>query len=144
MSHSSWRPECLEDELLVAFFQAKRAIHNAAGGADPGTFPVLHQLAAGGDQRQTQVAGALGLDASTISRHVRGLLRDGLIAASPDPEDRRATLLTLTDQGAASLQEALARRRADLQAGIADFSPAERDEFTRLLHKFAASLSRDN
>lgn len=140
MQEFTWHPECVEDELLVAFIGAKRALHSTAAGDDPGTIPVLHQLAAAGDQRQTQVAAALGLDASTISRHVRSLVRSGLIAADPDPDDRRATRLSLTAAGVTRLSERLAAHRAALRAATSNFTPGERTEFIRLLNKFAQDL----
>ncbi|MGV1005561.1 MAG: MarR family winged helix-turn-helix transcriptional regulator [Candidatus Nanopelagicales bacterium] len=141
MHDPTWAPQCVEDELLVALVAFKRALHNAAAGTDPGTVPVLHHLAATGGQRQTQVAAALGLDASTISRHVRTLLRANLIDATADPDDRRAMRLSLTPAGLAQLRTALEQRRAELQAATADFTLAERAELIRLLTKCTANMT---
>lgn len=140
MKEFTWQPACVEDELLVAFLGAKRALHSTSSSDDPGTIPVLHQLAVAGDQRQTQVAAALGLDASTISRHVRSLVRSDLIATHPDPDDRRATRLSLTPAGFARLGENLATHRAALRRATRNFTAAERTEFIRLLEKFTDDL----
>ena len=41
----------------------------------------------------------LGLDKSTLSRTVDGLVNIGLVTRVPDPSDRRSNRITLTDQG---------------------------------------------
>ena len=137
----SWRPECAEDELLVAFAGVKRGFQSRVVGVDPGAFPVLHHLAASGPSRQAPLAEALGLDASTISRHVRSLVDDGLVEAARDPDDGRATLLTLTGPGREFLIDRLRAHRATLRAATRDFTPQERAELVRLLNKLAGSLS---
>lgn len=141
MTDQSWAPECPEDELLLAFIGVKRGMLARDRGLDPGAFPVLHQLAACGPSRQGPLADTLGVDASTVSRQVRALVDAGLVESSRDPDDGRATLLSLTDAGRTHLVEHLRARRATLQAATADFTPHERDELVRLLHKLAAALA---
>jgi DNA-binding MarR family transcriptional regulator len=136
----SWQPECTEDELLVAFAAVKRGFQARVVGVDPGAFPVLHHLAATGPSRQGHLAEALGLDASTISRHVRTLVGEGLLEVARDPDDGRATVLTLTDAGRTFLVERLRMHRATLRAATDDFTPQERTELVRLLNKLAANL----
>ncbi|MGL4543571.1 MAG: MarR family winged helix-turn-helix transcriptional regulator [Polymorphobacter sp.] len=46
------------------------------------------------------LAERLGSDASTLSRLLKPLANAGLISIEPDPDDRRAKLLHLTDAGA--------------------------------------------
>lgn len=46
-----------------------------------------------------QLAQSLRLDKSTLSRTVDGLVSKGLVSRTPNPDDRRSTLLTLTNQG---------------------------------------------
>lgn len=136
-----WVPECAEDELLVAISAVKRGFQANAVGVDPGAFPVLHHLAASGPSRQAALADALGLDASTVSRHVRALVDDGLLESSRDPDDGRATVLTITGPGMTFLIDRLRSHRATLQAATADFTPSERADLVRLLHKLAAALA---
>ncbi|MCU0301360.1 MAG: MarR family winged helix-turn-helix transcriptional regulator [Candidatus Nanopelagicales bacterium] len=136
----SWQPECAEDELLVAFVAVKRAFVARSLGGDPGVFPILHHLAVAGPSRQGALAEAIGLDASTVSRHVRALVVDGFVATARDPEDGRATVLTLTDAGREHLVARLRANRATLRAATEDFTAAERAELVRLLHKLVARL----
>lgn len=136
----AWAPMCTEDELLMAFGAVKRGFQASSMGSDPGTFPVLHHLAATGPARQVQLADALGLDASTVSRHVRALVGGGLVRAERDPSDGRASVLTLTDAGHQHLVDTLARHREALRAATATLTPQERRELIRLLRTLASAL----
>jgi DNA-binding MarR family transcriptional regulator len=136
-----WAPECTEDALLVAMFAVKRAFQSRAVGLDPSAFPVLHHLASAGPSRQGALAEALGLDASTVSRHVRTLVADGLLTATRDPADGRATVLAISDAGHAQLTARLKAHRASLQAATATFTGQERDDLVRLLSKLADALT---
>lgn len=49
-----------------------------------------------------ELSARLGLDPSTLSRTVDGLVRAGLLERSENPADRRACLLQLTEQGSAT------------------------------------------
>ncbi len=63
-----------------------------------------------GTKRQTSLvdlAQGLGLDTSTLSRTINGLVNIGLVRREVKPEDRRYITLTLSEQGDA------ARRRID-------------------------------
>jgi DNA-binding MarR family transcriptional regulator len=135
-----WRPECAEDELLVALFALKRALQSGSVGADPGVYPVLHQLAALGPMRQGALAEQLGLDASTVSRHVRTLVEGGLVGASRDPVDGRAWVLAITSAGRERMSARLTAHRARLQAATSTFTADERAELIRLLTMLAAAL----
>lgn len=137
----TWVPECAEDELLVAFASVKRGFHASAVGLDPGGFPVLHHLAAKGQCRSGHLAEALGLDASTVSRHVRALVDDGLVQATRDPRDGRATVLSITDEGKVVLAEALRRHRNRLRVAVSGFTEQEKAELIRLLRKLAVTLT---
>ncbi len=46
-----------------------------------------------------ELASGLGLDASTLSRSINGLVNIGLVRRDIDAQDRRCISLTLTDQG---------------------------------------------
>jgi DNA-binding MarR family transcriptional regulator len=136
-----WTPDCVEDDLLVAFASVKRGFQGASLAGDPGRFPILHHLAVAGASRQGPLAEAIGLDASTVSRHVRALLEDGLVVAERDPDDGRATVLDISDSGRQFLAAHLIRSRQTLQAATASFTDAERVELVRLLQKLAAALA---
>jgi DNA-binding MarR family transcriptional regulator len=73
-----------------------------AHGLEPGWHDVLATLRRNGPPyqlRPTDFTGQLMLTSSGTTKRLDRLEEAGLIARTPDPEDRRATLITLTDAG---------------------------------------------
>ncbi len=101
---------------------------------------VLARLAECAPARLSEVAEALGLDVSTVSRQVRDLVAAGLLTKVPDPADGRAALLGLTPQGAAVLEAVSTSRRAALAVAVAGWSDAERGALADGLTRLAADL----
>src|SRR5690349_25023796 len=64
-------------------------------------YDVLNALrySPGGRMRITGLAARIGWERSRLSHHVRRLQNRGLVDCRPAPADRRATEITLTDQG---------------------------------------------
>jgi DNA-binding MarR family transcriptional regulator len=64
-------------------------------------YDVLNALrySRGGRMRITGLAARIGWERSRLSHHVRRLQKRGLVDCRPAPADRRATEITLTDQG---------------------------------------------
>jgi DNA-binding MarR family transcriptional regulator len=60
---------------------------------------VLLELAEAGEASLTELSELLKLDASTLSRTVDGLVRQGHLNRIPDPQNRRSVRLTLTPGG---------------------------------------------
>jgi DNA-binding MarR family transcriptional regulator len=46
-----------------------------------------------------QIADSLGTDITTFSRQIQSLIKIGLVKKTPDAEDRRISILSLTDEG---------------------------------------------
>ena len=63
-------------------------------------FGILSRLRSGGPRGIQALAAELAMDRTTLGRNIRPLERDGLLAAIPDPGDKRARLLSLTPAGA--------------------------------------------
>ncbi len=75
----------------------------------------------------------------SMGQTINDLESERLIARAPDPEDRRRTLVRLTDEGRSKLAEDRSRREGWLaQAIAADLTPAEQ----RLLADATALLRR--
>jgi DNA-binding MarR family transcriptional regulator len=68
-----------------------------------------------GRPRTSDLAEHLGLDVSTVSRHVAGLRRQGLLVAEASRTDARSQPLHLTAEG----RRELTRRRRDLADRLA-------------------------
>ena len=78
-----------------------------------------------GPVRVSDIAERLRIDLSVASRQVRALMDAGYVERQADDEDRRAHRITVTERGAAVLQEAHRRIIAAFEAALADWD--ERD-----------------
>lgn len=102
-------------------------------------YELLHLLVHHGPLRMGRVAARLGVAARTVTSLVDGLNADGLLRRVPDPSDRRAQLLELTEHGVAFLRE---RRRERLRAVgrvFAALDDAERAAFAATLERLVAA-----
>lgn len=105
-------------------------------------YMLIAHLADGVPARISALAEAVHSDPSTVSRQVTHLVGLGLLERRPDPDDRRATLLAVTGEGAALLGRARAARDQRIAEIVAGWPTAERDRFADLLHRFTTDLER--
>jgi DNA-binding MarR family transcriptional regulator len=96
-----------------------------------------------GPLRISDLASVLGLDLSTISRQVRALEDLGLLRRTPDPDDRRASLLEPTDDGRALVGEVKGAFSQLMKAALTDWSERDRHTLTTLLSRLAGDLRPD-
>ena len=123
--------------LAALIGHLKRRTNDPETGAR--TF-LLHQVDRHAPVRASDLAELSGHDASTISRHLRTLEDSGLVLRSPDPDDRRASLLTVTPDGRAFLDHAVRVRTALLAEATATWDADDVATLTRLLHHLATDL----
>jgi DNA-binding MarR family transcriptional regulator len=118
----------LERELGLLLRRARAlSAKNAAQlhpDLDPAALGLLALLQDAGPLRASDLVALLGLDKSTVSRQVTGLVDLGLVDRTPDPEDGRAQVLRPSAEGASRLQRIRAARRARLEEDLASW-PAE-------------------
>lgn len=90
------------------------------------------------------VARELGIDITQASRQAAQLHKAGHVARLSDPDDRRRTLLSLTDDTAALMDAWLLAWSRDYLAGIATWTPEQieviGDWFALVLHRFSEAL----
>jgi DNA-binding MarR family transcriptional regulator len=107
---------------------------------DRSALAIVAALRSGLEIRQAELAVLVGVERSTLSRQVAGVLRLGLVAARPDPNDKRASLLSLTNEGNA-VKNAIAATWADLVSELVDgWSEQEKADLHRLLTKLVDSM----
>jgi DNA-binding MarR family transcriptional regulator len=131
------------EQVLVGLWAVVRRLKAAAAaaGGDPAALHVVHMVREHGPLRLTALADCAMLDASTISRHVRGLEAAGHLARADDPDDRRASRIAITERGEALLREALAARGRVLDAALAGWPPADRELLATLLQRLAEDMA---
>lgn len=87
-----------------------------------------------------QVAQRLLTSQSGMTGKLDRLERQGLIQRSPDPEDRRAIRLGITDSGRALIDEAFTTSLSVYQSMLSEFSPTEVKHCEALLEKLLTRL----
>lgn len=101
------------------------------GGARPyGQARLLWQIGDGDPHDVRGVRDRLGLDSGYVSRLLRALERDGLVAVEPHPHDRRVRTVRLTEAG--RRERALLDGRSDALAAslLAPLNTRQRDRLT--------------
>lgn len=105
------------------------------------SYSVLALAAGGRRPSQRELAELLRLDPSQVVALVDDLQKRGLVARQPDPGDRRANVVVVTDEGRvvyARAASAAANAQAEM---LADLTAAERDQLAVLLRRLASPSS---
>ena len=135
------------ERILEELSRLIRQLSRISGGPDDGPAMTatqrlaLFDLVEGGPLRLNDLAQRMGTSAPTASRAVDALDELGLVERHPDPTDRRAITIELTDNGRRSVEERKARVYAAFRPAAAALSPAEREQLAELLARLAAELS---
>jgi MarR family transcriptional regulator for hemolysin len=111
-----------------------------AGGSQP-TWLILLALKQQRWRTQQDLAAAVGIEGPTLTHHLDGLAKAGLIERARDPDDRRAVRVELTPTGDKLFQK-LAKAAIGfdqrLRAGLSD---DELGEFRRVLARLRENVT---
>jgi DNA-binding MarR family transcriptional regulator len=137
----------VEQGLGLLLVQLCRAHRNLVAGAlealhvHVGQEHAVYRLAIQQGLTQAQLAEALCVDASTVTKMLRRLERDGVVERRADPEDGRVQRVHLTADGTALVQPVVdiwRRAEARLLAGMTE---AEQALLRRLLRQMLSNLA---
>ena len=103
------------------------------------SYAVLFRLEEG-PARLSDLAQRVGVDISTLSRQVHHLEDAGLVGRSVMEEDRRAALLSVTDEGRDFVRRIRAAKRAAITEMLEHWTPDERAELGRVLGRLANEM----
>lgn len=106
---------------------------------DRAEYAVLRKIDSG-PIRITTLAEELGVEPSTISRHVQRLEGRGLLKRIEDPSDRRATLVDTSQRGREIVSRVEEDRRKVLALVLDGWDGEERRLFVDLMERFATDL----
>ena len=93
-----------------------------------------------GPRTSGDLAVALGLDHSTVTRQIAALEKGGLITRRPNPRDRRSALIGASVEGRARCDAMQALRLSRLEGMLAGWEEADRQRFAADIARFNALL----
>jgi DNA-binding MarR family transcriptional regulator len=115
-------------------------------GLESGWHDILATLRRSGPPyrlRPTELTGATMLTSSGTTKRLDKLEQAGLIARAPDPDDRRGTLISLTDDGRKVIDATTAAHLENERRILAGLSAADQRRLADLLRTLQLGLPPD-
>src|SRR5690349_19887362 len=132
--------QALEHEVGVLVRRVRRALADRARMIHPDlsavSYSMLGALQSQGPLRASEL---VAIDKGAVSRHVQVLLENDLVEREPDPEDRRAAILTISDEGRRRMEKVQQERRERWQAALGDWGDEELAQFVQGLVHYNSS-----
>jgi len=130
---------------LGTFVKLRRAVNRLGGLLNPrlqrehglteSQFGVLEALYHLGPMPQARLSEKLLVSGSNLTTVIDNLERNGLVRRAPNPDDRRAWLVQLTDQGRTLITRAFPPHAARVAALLGRLTQAEQRDLSRLCRK---------
>lgn len=127
--------------LGEAFGAVARRLRSASMGSlarfdvTPSQMRAVRVLSHHGGVRSSELAQLLRITPRSVTEVVDALEAKGLASRAPDPSDRRATLVSLTDRGRELSEEVRRARGVESEKLFDRLSPTDRNHLTRILRK---------
>jgi DNA-binding MarR family transcriptional regulator len=118
----------------------RRAAPGLPRPLDPVQLEVLDLLVTRDGQRMSELASAVGVDPSTITRAMHRMEAAGLAERWHVAGDGRVVTAQLTPEGRRLHGVVVARRAELIRAAIADFTPEEQERLADLLERFVGAV----
>ncbi|MEH3034332.1 MAG: MarR family transcriptional regulator [Aeromicrobium erythreum] len=134
----------VEDEIGRLMRRARRAVAERAALVHPDMHPasylMLTLIADQGPIRGGEVGCQLQIDKAAVSRYAQHLLDLGLVERMPDPDDGRASLLSVSPEGRRRVDAIDDSRRATLDERLSGWSDTDLADLAEVLGRYNATL----
>jgi DNA-binding MarR family transcriptional regulator len=136
-------------ELVDAFWSVARRLRHVSAealarwGLSPSQARALSVLAHHDGMRSGELARLLRIAPRSATEVVDGLADGELVERIPDPDDRRATRLRLTEAGTRAAEGVRAARGEEVEELFGNLSPGDRSELARILGELRTHIERD-
>ncbi len=130
-----------DEPMSEAFWAVARRLRETSQEAlapwdiAPSQFRALRVLKRHGVMRLSELADHLRIAARSATEVIDALEARDLVERRPDPADRRATLVEVTEHGISVLDAVRAARGTEAGRVFGRLSPADRADLTRILRK---------
>lgn len=115
--------------------QHERLMALAGVPLDRAAVALLRKMADAEPMRPGELAARLGVEASHVTRTVQQLQRTGHVTRVPDPDDRRAQRIELTEAGRQAITRIREAGVRGMQAALAQWSPDDLSRLATLFHR---------
>ncbi|MFJ4369365.1 MarR family winged helix-turn-helix transcriptional regulator [Streptomyces chartreusis] len=115
--------------------QHERLMALAGVPLDRAAVALLRQVADSEPLRPGELAARLGVEASHVTRTVQQLQKSGYVTRVPDPQDRRAQRIELTESGRRAIVRVRDAGARGMQLALADWTPEELRQLATLFHR---------
>ena len=127
---------------LYGLAAVRRELGKVANAELPGHgFGALVSIRKREHARVSDIACDLQVDLSVASRQIAALVGEGLVERQPDPADRRAHVLQLTDAGTSALRESFLQMVGLIDDALSDWTPAEVEDLAATLARLVDSFT---
>ncbi|MEV6766908.1 MarR family transcriptional regulator [Streptomyces sp. NPDC051105] len=115
--------------------QHERLMALAGVPLDRAAVALLRQVSDSEPLRPGELAQRLGVEASHVTRTVQQLQRSGYVTRVPDPDDRRAQRIELTDAGREAVDRVRDAGARGMQLALGEWKPEELRQLATLFHR---------
>lgn len=115
--------------------QHERLMTLAGLSLDRAAVAILRGVAESEPMRPGVLAARLSVEASHVTRQLGQLETAGYVIRIPDPDDRRAQRIQLTDAGVAAVDRIREVSRRGMEVALADWSSEDLRQLARLFHR---------
>ncbi|MCX5264478.1 MarR family winged helix-turn-helix transcriptional regulator [Streptomyces sp. NBC_00199] len=138
-------PEVIEIERAltrVTYLSTRARMHDRLMGIagiplDRAAVALLRQVADSEPQRPGELAQRLGVEASHVTRTVQQLQKAGYVTRAPDPDDRRAQRIQLTEAGRDAVDRIRDAGARGMQLALSDWGREDLGRLAALFHRMA-------
>ena len=140
LRHSGQESHLLRE--IARTYQALLNVFSRKVGMPASQLTLLRQLASSHPQEMgiLDLARGLGIDAAAVSRQVKEMAAQNLVARRPEPQDGRRTLIKLTPEGLRAFHQIHERAHEFEKSLEANLSSAEIATAAKVLEQLRASL----
>ncbi|WP_339221984.1 MarR family transcriptional regulator [Paenibacillus sp. FSL H8-0332] len=129
-------------------FELLQALHKEIGpkfercaGMTPTRFRLLQELYRISEISQISLQKLLEIDPAAVTRHLKGLEENGMIARRNNPADNRVTLVTLTAHGREHIDAYRENKTEFIGDLLAGFNEQERTELAEMLTRLQYNIN---
>lgn len=117
--------------------QHERLMSDSGLSLDRSSVSILRHIAESEPLRPGVLAVRLSVEASHVTRQLRQLESAGYVVRIPDPDDRRAQRVQITDAGLAACERVREAGRRGIEVVLSDWSTEDRRQLAHLFGRLA-------